>query len=249
MNLNILCISYTSKIPFGANTREVRGLDNKVIHRNTTWFFRSDLVWDDLAAYMDENFKNSKKVDVYSIGCSDGSEPYSLATILRLKSANPAKFLPIMASDYDSEIIKTVEKGVYPVTIGERSALIRNTGGRLYNYFENDGPNFIKPKKNIKKDVNFSISDAISTVEEAKYGDNVFLCRNFWPYLRFNDRIKLIKRLKEKMNENSLLVIGTYDRHAAMLDRTLQSQGFKNIEYAPEHSGTDMHYYTVWKKY
>ena len=75
MNLNVSSLSYLSKISFCANDREVKDKDNRVVHRNTTWFFRNDLVWDELAKYLDENFSDSRKVNVYSIGCSDGSEP------------------------------------------------------------------------------------------------------------------------------------------------------------------------------
>ena len=248
MNLNVSSLSYLSKIPFCANDREVKDKDNRVVHRNTTWFFRNDLVWDELAKYLDENFSDSRKVNVYSIGCSDGSEPYSMAAAIKINSQNPDKFLPISASDYDEEIMKAIKKGVYPITSGERSSMVKNTKGRWDEYFENDGPNFIKPKNTLKKEVNFSLNDAISTVNEVKYGDNVFMCRNFWPYLEAKDRIELAGKLREKMNKNSLLIIGAFDRQAIMLERMLMACGFINIEYAPEYSANDKHYYSVWKK-
>ena len=74
------------------------------------------------------------------------------------------------------------------------------------------------------------------------------MCRNFWPYLEAKDRIELAGKLREKMNKNSLLIIGAFDRQAIMLERMLMACGFINIEYAPEYSANDRHYYSVWKK-
>ena len=249
MNLNTQTVKYFPNISFCANDRQVKDADNKVIHRNTTRFFRDDIIWDDLAVFLEENFRNSKRVNVYSIGCSDGSEPYSLASSLRANTQNPEKFFPIQASDYDSEIIKTAQEGIYPITIRERTAMRRYVGDDYTRYFENDGPDYIKPAKKLKKDVNFKVANALDETKNAKYGDNVFLCRNFWPYLSAEDKNELIKNIKEKMNENSILVIGSFDNKGIKLDRLLSVSGFKNKEYTLDDSAAiSADYYTVWKK-
>ena len=54
---------------------------------------------------------------------------------------------------------------------------------------------------------------------------------------------------KEKMNENSILVIGSFDNKGIKLDRLLSVSGFKNKEYTLDDSAAiSADYYTVWKK-
>lgn len=74
------------------------------------------------------------------------------------------------------------------------------------------------------------------------------MCRNFWPYLSSDDKNKLIEKLKEKMNHNSLLVIGSFDQGGIMLDRLLDVSGFENVEYTRNDRGSEMVHYNVWKK-
>ncbi len=249
MNLNLSTIKYAQKLPFCANDREVLDSDNKVVHRNSTKFFRDDIIWDDFTLFLDENFKDSKKVNSYCIACSDGSEPYSLAIALKTNLKNADKFFPINASDYDEYIVNEAKNGVYTTTYDEKNAIRRFTRDNKHKYFDCDGPDIIKPKDSIKKEVNFTVNDALSEIDNIPYGDNLIMCRNFWPYLSSDDKNKLIEKLKEKMNHNSLLVIGSFDQGGIMLDRLLDVSGFENVEYTRNDRGSEMVHYNVWKKH
>lgn len=110
--MNISPIKYFQMSPaFTSNNRTIRDESGGIIHRNTTVMFRQDINWIDLANFLESYFRDSKKVDVYSFACSDGSEPYSLTASIKNECLNPNKFFPIMASDYDDEIIKEAKKG------------------------------------------------------------------------------------------------------------------------------------------
>lgn len=247
MNINSL-IKYSPNLAFCANDRTVKGTENQVVHRNTTQLFRDDIVWKDFAKLMEENFSDSDKVNIHCMACSDGSEPYSLAASLMSNVNEPEKFFPIHASDYDEEIIDTAQKSEYAITNIERSAMRKHTNGRWDNYFENDGPNCIKPKENLKSAVNFKVSNALDEADSIDYGTNVIMCRNFFPYLSAEDKNTLINIIREKMDDKSLLVIGSYDQKGVMLDRLLSVSGFEPIEYTYDDNGSEMIHYNVWRK-
>ena len=88
---------------FTSNKRE-RGIkEDGTLNRNTTSFFRNDLIWGDFADLLIDKYKNENKVNVYCYACSDGSEPYSVAMLLisRLGLEGAKKFFPIIAVDKD----------------------------------------------------------------------------------------------------------------------------------------------------
>ena len=67
-------------------------------HMNNTSFFRLGRIWENFTNFIINKYKNTENVHVYNFGCSDGSEPLSLAMILKSKfNEFASKFLPIIA--------------------------------------------------------------------------------------------------------------------------------------------------------
>ena len=88
-------------------------------YKNHTTFFRNDRFWNGLTYFLTEHFKNTKKVNVYSFGCSDGSEPYTfIMRMLNSFEKKPEKFFPIIARDFDSEAIQRAKRNNYFLTNG-----------------------------------------------------------------------------------------------------------------------------------
>ena len=70
--------------------------------------------WKNFVYLINKNFEGKKKVNIINAACSDGSEAYSLAIIMkeRLDEAQCKKFFPIKASDYDKKIIDVASNKV-----------------------------------------------------------------------------------------------------------------------------------------
>ena len=116
------------------------GIEN-VVRRNTTFFFREPAFWKYFTDFLDERFKNVPKINLYSYGCSDGSDPLTL--IMKLigdKSENVLKKIsPIIAKDIDPVAISKAKSAKYMMTFFEQSDI---------NYWTNDNYNlFFKESK------------------------------------------------------------------------------------------------------
>lgn len=167
--MNISPIKYFQMSPaFTSNNRTVRDESGSIIHRNTTVMFRQDINWIDLANFLESYFRDSKKVDVYSFACSDGSEPYSLTASIKNECLNPDKFFPIMASDYDDEIIKEAKKARYTLTNTEFDSMRRATRNKWDKYFNMLTSDTIEPNNKTKNCVNFKTEDIIDGLDKVK---------------------------------------------------------------------------------
>ncbi|MBE7710656.1 MAG: hypothetical protein E7Z92_00805 [Cyanobacteria bacterium SIG31] len=240
MQVHSINKGYNSKPNFKSWSREVTTrsfLGDKIIkHRNDSWFFRDAEFWPIFTEYLVERFKNVPKVNVYSYGCSDGSEPFSF--VMRMLSAHPkesSKFLPVIAKDYDKEAINKVEKREYYTIKGLEKNDIDFCTNKSFNRFFNiidSGPamSFAFAKDELYDNVQFSVADIRSDYKKIEPNNSVVFVRNFWPYIEnWSDRQKLLKKLGDQLGENSFLVIGFFDRKATCwtIDNQVIEAGFK----------------------
>lgn len=239
----------TKKISFKTNESSYTSECDKFVSntiKTNTYAFRGDLLWDELALQMNTTFKNKDKVNVYSLACSDGSEPYSLAVTLmeelKILKTDPAKFFPILASDRNEELIKKNKKGLWNL---KKTDFYKFEEYR-YDYnkyiteseekisYENDKIAFqtdtYKLKPELKNKVKFSHADIIERLKTIDDDSNtVILCRNVLPYLMSHDKvIEIAKLAGEKLKKGSLFVIGDFDSKTGI--RTyLEHNGFALI--------------------
>ena len=157
---------------FGSWTREVvkEGKPNvdllikDVIHRNNTCLCREPITilgpikhyWENFRDYIVEKYKNVPKVNVYSFGCSNSSEPISLVIGLKsaLRDKEFSKYMPIKASDYDPVAIKHAKSGVISIGWKEAVRIDELTNGQFGKFFYRDDP-----MKNLSKIDYFKIGN------------------------------------------------------------------------------------------
>lgn len=244
--MNISPFNYTSPV-FKGYDRTVKDENNFIVHRNTTRMYRQDICWQDFADFLEDYFHGQNQVKVYSFACSDGSEPYSLVTALKSRTSNPNKFFPVMASDYDSEIIKQAKKGRYELSASEFDSMRKVTNNSWGNYFNLIDSRTIEPNGKTKSCVQFKTEDIMDGLDSLQKGPKVIMARNFWPYLKGGDKEAVIKKLKEKMDKDSILVIGAFDQDEIKFDRELISRGFKEVEYTDYDDWIAFEPHLVWK--
>jgi chemotaxis protein methyltransferase CheR len=87
------------------------------ITTNLTSFFRENHHFEFLANELlpDLMKKNAstKRIRIWSAGCSTGEEPYSIAAVVREVIKGPDWDVKILATDLDSNVVKTGKMGVY----------------------------------------------------------------------------------------------------------------------------------------
>ena len=239
MRINTICnTSYQTKNnTFGTYHRDVeykKFLSKKTLlsHRNDTCFFRDNKLWSDLCELLEQKFDKAKKVNIYSYGCSEGSEAYSFVMLILSKLENKAeKYLPVIAKDFDPYIIEKARlRDWYFIRDDEKTTINEHTGNCYNRFFKEISPNFAYATDELYDNVKFSVSDINKDYKNIEPDNSVIFVRNFWPYLK-NDgaRQNLLNKLFSKLNKGSLLVIGQYDLVARLfqMEMMLEKAGFK----------------------
>ncbi len=224
----------------------------QLIHRNDTSFFRyiknaqdgnSRNYWDSLIKYIGQKYANTPKVNVYNYACSDGSEPYSfLMSMMTNFTENICnKFGTIQARDYDVEAINKAKIGIYSVIQKEFERILECTNHREKRFFEILDSNFdseknyniykLSPKNILTSKIDFKVANILKDYKNIKKKNCIVSAKNFWPYLKEDIPI-LAEKLSKQMGENSLLILGDFDRRGCYnfnidICRLLISKGFK----------------------
>lgn len=223
--LNQPQINYRQSQPvFTSNARHVLDESGQLLYRNSTAFFREDLNWGKFADTLIEKYKDVDKVHIYNYACSEGAEPLSLAMLLieKLGKEKANKFFPIIASDIDVEVLKNPKQGIIKPSKEDIEYIKNELKSNYSKYIEFD--NDFKYDSNLRehlcsgrikpilKDaVNFKNMNIMEDIANIDKDNSIVMCRNFWPYLNYENQLKLVQTLSEKLGENSMCVIGDFD--------------------------------------
>ena len=228
MQLNFNRTNYSYNPAFSSCHRDVSDKTGKVLYRNNTSMFRSDIKnWDKFVDYLEKKFKDADRVNIYCLASSAGDEPYSLAIKLieRLGEEKAQKYFPIHASDCDKKIINLAKCGYLPIFDEDIDKIYCHTNGNIDKYFDiaYKRPKFIddmdisydtlmQVKPYLKDKVVFSVADATKKCKTIRPENTIVLARNFWPYLKNEEtRIKFANDLFKNTGKNSIIVVGEFD--------------------------------------
>lgn len=147
----------------------------------------------------------TKKLRIWSAGCSTGEEPYTIAIILHevLKTEIASWDIKITANDLSEAVLATARKGVY-----SDYALRTTPKDIIDRYFKKDGNNYlVDPKlRNLIffGPVNLSDKLLLRRVERS----NIIFCRNVIIY--FDDEMKrqVIESFYDNLLPGGCLLIG-----------------------------------------
>lgn len=175
---------------------------------NVTEFFRDPSTFEVirkevLPRIIESKIENGRRcVRIWSSGCSDGKEPYSLAILLleTLGDKIPRRNPIIYASDIDDEMLRKAEKGEY---LMEEMKGIRK--GYLQKYFQrtSDGYRVIDKLRGLIK---FEHRDLISDRKHSSL--DLILCRNVVIYFAKDVKKRLYMDFYNSLNEGGFLVLG-----------------------------------------
>lgn len=169
-----------------------------------TWFFRLKNAFD----FLEEHLRLlllrglKDKVRVFSIPCSTGEEPYSIAMTFLECGFKPGDFV-IDAADINQLCLDKAVEGIFGKNSfrGERVELVKK-------YFKPVGACFeLDPV--VRKSVNFSRQNLLEYVSagKEKWYDIIF-CRNMLIYLDNEHQKKAIAVLASVLKEQGLLFLG-----------------------------------------
>lgn len=180
------------------------------ITTNVTSFFRENHHFEALASYMlPEAFQRnraSRRVRMWSAGCSSGEEPYCIAMVAReVLPEGQSWDLKILATDIDSEMIETAKRGIYPL---DRLANVSQQ--RLRKHFhkgtrEHSGSAKIRPE--VAELVTFRTLNLMDPWPMRGPFDIIF-CRNVMIYFDQATRERLLNRFADILVTDGYLCLG-----------------------------------------
>lgn len=222
--------NHYNNINFGTSYRKVIKNTYQLgdCYEASTYFFVGGLQWNKFFNHLIEKYKNTPKVNVFSLACSDGSEAYSIAMLLisKLGEENAKKFFPIIAVDFDKTITRNARKGFMNLSAQDELRINKYTGNKLNTFFERTNKSFLSGKiggtdreeiltkfklKSILQDkVQFITEDLNTYVDKMPTTNNLIFCRNCWPYL-WKTSEEFAQKLSTKTDINSYIVLGNFD--------------------------------------
>ncbi|VAW85614.1 Chemotaxis protein methyltransferase CheR [hydrothermal vent metagenome] len=180
------------------------------ITTNLTSFFREDhhfkfLVETALPDVMKKN-RESRKIRIWSAGCSTGEEPYSLGIVL--KEALPRKHnwdIKILATDLDTDVLAKAQRGIYD--LDRINGLAESRQKKWFSRGTGKQAGFVKVTDEIKNLISFKQLNLMSEWPMKGSFDIIF-CRNVVIYFDKPTQRILFQRYAELLSESRYLFVG-----------------------------------------
>ena len=185
-------------------------LADKVIEallNNETYFFRDRSPFDLLARHtlpvLAKKREASKRLRIWSAGCSTGQEAYSLAMLFAESEADWRGWtIDILGTDVSTSVIDRARSGVYSQFEVQRGLGIAQT----IRWFE-EGEGGWRAVEQLRKPVRFQVHNLLEPPPHPG-GFDIILCRNVLLYLNAEKRALAFERLASAMAEDGWLMLG-----------------------------------------
>lgn len=143
-----------------------------------------------------------KNLRFWSLGCSSGEEPYTLALILAEHFASEMLEIPVSidATDVDTTILRTAEKAVY-----NHDRLIETPINYIAKYFDEERDQY-RLSPTIKAMVNFNHGEIFNDLTYQSC--DLLLCRNVLIYFAREQQEKVLKNMGSSLGNDGFLVLG-----------------------------------------
>jgi chemotaxis protein methyltransferase CheR len=211
---------YCELVRKDASGEEVLELVN-AITTNLTAFFRENHHFEYLSGKaipeLKQRYGAGRKLRIWSSGCSTGEEPYSLAITLREAAAQLSGWdYRILATDIDSNVLRTAATGVYSL-----DRLKGMSPARLKRWFQRgtgskEGLARVKPP--LRELIQFG---QLNLMEEWQMEEplDIIFCRNVTIYFDKETKTRLIEKCARNLKDGGFLFIGHSESLYKISDR------------------------------
>lgn len=185
---------------------------------NTSEFFRNPTRFSELKQkILPQLFARQNKVRIWSAGCANGAEPYSLVMLL----ANMQKLTQaqLLASDLDSRALEAAQRAEFP------PEQIKNVPlADLNYYFETslESQRRYRFKSQWRQYVRFQKHDLLGL--DYPQGFDLIVCRNVMIYFNRETKYQVYRKFYQSLKENGVLFVGGAEQ---LLD--IQGLGYRLV--------------------
>lgn len=186
------------------------GLSNQVVEallNNETYFFRDRAPFDLLARHalpaLATKRHSSRRIRIWSAGCSTGQEAYSLAMLF---AEDPVTWrgwtIDILGTDVSTSVIDRARSGTYSQFEVQRGLGIQQT----IRWFE-EAEDGWRAVEQLRRPLRFQVHNLLEPPPHPGNFD-IVLCRNVLLYLSTEKRELAFERLASSMSEDGWLMLG-----------------------------------------
>ncbi len=143
--------------------------------------------------------QRGSKMRIWSIGCANGEEPYSLALLCQ-RHRQRGDAISIVATDLSSVALTRAKQGLFP------RDRVRSVPGELLSQFFSHTGNQYQLCDEIRELVQFFQHDIL--IEQPLYRANLILCRNLLIYFSRSQQQKILQQLATALLPGGYLVLG-----------------------------------------
>ena len=212
-----------------ARTGELGDMVVDALLNQETSFFRDSAVLDTIAAAAGElqAEAGSRRLRIWSAGCSTGQEPYSLAMLFDERSIAAGMSPPeIVATDISPSALARARSGRYSQFEIQRGLSVR----RMMQWFDGSADDWA---------ANAELTRKVQFRQHNLAGDppppgkfDIVLCRNVLLYLSPTLRTRVFDRLAEVVRPGALLVLGAGETVIGQTDALRPSPQYRGL-YEP----------------
>jgi chemotaxis protein methyltransferase CheR len=176
---------------------------------NETYFYREDhqlrCMTSDLLKEITHRKKADDAIRIWSIPCSTGEEPYSIAMwLMENWSEVDSHNIEIVASDIDTQALTAAAEGRY----GAR-ALMRLSPDVVNRYFERLEGDRVRIDAGLRNSVQFTRANLIDGRDMARYRDfDIVFCRNVLIYFDDASRRLAAENLYDCLRPRGYICLG-----------------------------------------
>lgn len=158
----------------------------------------------------------SRRIRIWSAGCSTGEEPYSIALAMREVLPDDGWDCRILATDIDTDVLSKGERGVYSA---ERVAGISDDRLRAW-FARGSGSNqgFVRASPQLREMITFRQLNLMGDWP-VKGPIDVLFCRNVVIYFDKETQRRIFNKYAEIMSEGATLFIGHSESLFKVTDR------------------------------
>jgi len=199
---------YFAMVRFETAGHEMQRLVNAMTV-NETYFFREDYQFDALVSGMLPDLAEKKRpgdtIRIWSLPCSTGEEPYSIAIYILEGWDRADDFnIEIRASDIDSRVLGEAHEGIY----GER-ALSRIPPEIRKRYFSPVAGNSFQILEELRESIDFSTVNVVDAAHMQNYSSiDILFCRNLLIYFDDLARRQAMETMYECLAPGGFICLG-----------------------------------------
>jgi chemotaxis protein methyltransferase CheR len=187
---------------------------------NLTSFFREPHHFPILAEHL-KKLGARRPIRIWCSAASTGEEPYSIAMTVAETFGAGASQVSIVASDLDTNVLATAQKGVYPLERVEKLS-----PEQLRKYFlrgSGSQEGYVAVRPELKGMIEFRRINLLDQNYSVKGPLDIIFCRNVMIYFDKATQYKILARFAPMLQTDGLLFAGHSESflHAADLFRSL----------------------------